>query len=851
MAEPLQLPDPAPRRRGLAIVEALAVFIAGVVVMHWLYAASAARVGDELGAPEHDSYYHVAMASMLPEHGLLKTFPWLRFCYFRDAGNEFVSHHWGFHVLLLPFVKLGEWWAGDGLAGGRWAMCAVFGANLMLFHLLLRQRRVPLHWLWIALFLLLPDQFLARHGYIRAIGASFLFMQLLLLALFARRYGWAALVLALYVHLYLGAVIFGPLIVVVFAVCQALGPAGERHLPWRMALLTAAGWAAGVLTYPYAGGMYEFLKLQVVGSGLSPEVRVGNEWFPYTDALFLVKMAAVVLLTWAIALLVRLRSGPRLDAAETTLVVLNFLFLLLTVKSKRFIEYWPPVCLLSAAYLLAPPLRAGGAAIRRWFERTSAGNRSMAAAATVLFLSGAAAISAVTLARTPEAEFLRADGQLWILLTLALALPALLRWHASEPRNAGRRSVADLRVPALGAILAAILWFALVAYPSSESASRIAVPKWAWIALATGYAALPALMSRTAGAYAAAAFPAWLSGIALLTTAVLLPTWTLTTGANTLRSAAQQLRCNYNLDEIRRLHAFLKQASQPGDTVFTDDWDIFPVFFYHNRHNHYIVGLDPEFTNQRHPDLWRRYEKISRGEVPNTIRLAASNGQQHARVDLTDIREHFNCRFVVADRDHRKLADALARRPELAEFVYPGGEYQKNRLSTEFVVFRIRDPGETPEPRAAAPSDPRFVFLSDLAPARAEQGWGELTVDRSVEGGTLRVAGKAYSCGLGTHAPGTLVYEIPPKARVFEAHVGIDDETLGRGSATVAVLLDGKRVFESAPLAGNDPPVAIRVDVSAAKRIELLIGSTSDGQRFDHVDWLDARFELDPDAEPR
>lgn len=118
--------------RLLAFVEGAAVFLLGVVVMNYFYAASVARPGAEIGVPEHDSYYHVAMAAMLPEHGLLAQFPWLQYTYFRDQGDDFVSHHWGFHLLLLPFVTAAQWLTGDALPGGRWAMGAVFGANLLL-----------------------------------------------------------------------------------------------------------------------------------------------------------------------------------------------------------------------------------------------------------------------------------------------------------------------------------------------------------------------------------------------------------------------------------------------------------------------------------------------------------------------------------------------------------------------------------------------------------------------------------------------------------------------------------------------------------------------------------------------
>ena len=228
-----------PSSRVLVIIESLALLVFGIALMTYFYHSSARGAGDELGVPGHDSYYHIKMAALLPQVGIVHDLPWLQYAYFRQEGHEFVSHHFGFHVLLMPFVYLSQWLTGDFLAGGRWAAATFFGLNLVLFNLLLRTGNVPYRWGWLVIFLLMPDQFFMRHSLVRAIGASLLFMQLLLLLLFKGRYVWAALVAALYVQLYLGAVMFGPLLVGLYALAQVLGPADRRSM--AMVAWTAAG----------------------------------------------------------------------------------------------------------------------------------------------------------------------------------------------------------------------------------------------------------------------------------------------------------------------------------------------------------------------------------------------------------------------------------------------------------------------------------------------------------------------------------------------------------------------------------------------------------------------------------
>ena len=58
-------PAAADDSRLLRFIEAIGVFLLGAVLMNFFYAASVQRLGVVIGAPEHDSYYHIAMASML------------------------------------------------------------------------------------------------------------------------------------------------------------------------------------------------------------------------------------------------------------------------------------------------------------------------------------------------------------------------------------------------------------------------------------------------------------------------------------------------------------------------------------------------------------------------------------------------------------------------------------------------------------------------------------------------------------------------------------------------------------------------------------------------------------------
>lgn len=699
------------------VLESLAVFALGAALMAFLYSAPGPSM-NEIGAPGHDSFYHTKMAAMIPEYGLVDTFPWLQYSYFTDEGNSFVSHHYGFHVLMVPFVHAAKFITGDYLPGGRWAICAFFGAILMTYNWLLMAAGVRWRWIWLALFMFLPDQFFTRNAFIRAIAPSLMMMLFLVLALVKRRYAVAGILIALYVHVYLGGLLYAPWIVIFFFLAHLLGPADDRRFEWTLPLWTLGGWLVGAMTYPYAG-VFEFLQLQVFGSGLSPDIPVGREWRPYTDAWYFARMAGPLLIVWGLSLIIRLRTGPRLSANELALVMVNFFFLAFTAKMRRSIEYWPPFCLLSAAYMMAPITQSAAEAFKRFCQRH------------------------------------RGAGDLFL------------------PRGA-----------------------------------RIA-----W----TG-----ALTLVLAGGTALAARPVW-------------------------KEIRKSTRCNYNLPAIREMMAYLKDHSEPGEIVFTDDWDDFPVFFYHNSNNYFCVGLDPKFTHERRPDLWDRYVKVSRGEVPSSIMVDVKDERgnvkrQRTDVRLTDIRDHFHARWVITDRDHRALASKLANDESFAELVWPTTSYTKSR-SAPYLLFRVRESDEPVTPKAKPQADDEGrLYLSWLDPVSIEQEWGELQIDRSVENGPLRIGEKVYLRGLGTHAHSKVLYEIPEGFTFFQAEVGVDRETNGLGSIRASVFLDGQRVFQTPVLTGDSPATIVRVPLGGARQVMLQVDDAGDGNRFDHADWADARF---------
>jgi hypothetical protein len=141
----------------------------------------------------------------------------------------------------------------------------------------------------------------------------------------------------------------------------------------------------------------------------------------------------------------------------------------------------------------------------------------------------------------------------------------------------------------------------------------------------------------------------------------------------------------------------------------------------------------------------------------------------------------------------------------------------------------------------------RLTYLSDLEPSEYRHT-PYLAVrypyqrDRSVLGNTLSLRGQVFRKGLGMHSRSELTYQLDGKYRRFEAAVGIDDETVGKGSAVFSVLLDGRPVWESQPLTGQLAPQRVQLDVARGQKMTLVVDFGALGDVQDHADWAEARL---------
>jgi len=137
--------------------------------------------------------------------------------------------------------------------------------------------------------------------------------------------------------------------------------------------------------------------------------------------------------------------------------------------------------------------------------------------------------------------------------------------------------------------------------------------------------------------------------------------------------------------------------------------------------------------------------------------------------------------------------------------------------------------------------------LAELMPVSAQQDYGSLELDRSVQGQTLTIGEREFARGLGTHANSRIVYDLGGRCTSFAACVGVDAEMRSYTNSSVVfqVFGDDRKLFDSGVMRLTTPAKQVSVDVHGVKQLALVVTDAGDGINCDHADWADAMLFAD------
>jgi hypothetical protein len=132
----------------------------------------------------------------------------------------------------------------------------------------------------------------------------------------------------------------------------------------------------------------------------------------------------------------------------------------------------------------------------------------------------------------------------------------------------------------------------------------------------------------------------------------------------------------------------------------------------------------------------------------------------------------------------------------------------------------------------------RRQYLSELDPAVLEETGAFGVVwpykrDRNLDDSPLRLGGVRYERGLVVHSQAHLGWTLNGAYTRLRALVGIADLVGDQGDCAASLLVDGKVVWSKDNVRGGEKPVAIDLDLTGAKKLELKVEY---GARYDIAD---------------
>lgn len=133
-----------------------------------------------------------------------------------------------------------------------------------------------------------------------------------------------------------------------------------------------------------------------------------------------------------------------------------------------------------------------------------------------------------------------------------------------------------------------------------------------------------------------------------------------------------------------------------------------------------------------------------------------------------------------------------------------------------------------------------------------KQGWGSLQMGRGVDSALLKIGGKDYRVGLGSHADSEIVLRCAGVMQRLQAIVGVDENgmTQGSGGEKVRIIFSveagAKEVWRSGEMNVKSGGVPVDVKLPEATREVVLKAIAVDGNlHCAHVDWAGLTVTID------
>lgn len=314
---------------------------------------------DYIGDP--DGFYHAKMASLLAHGRLIKSLPEMQYSTLRD---HFTDHQLLYHLLQAPLSLINN----DPLLGVKISAVVFAVAMVLVFYYLLKKLNIVWPWFFSLLIITLPSLNF-RLSLIKITALSLIMVWLITYALFNKKYRLLSILGFIYVWLYGG----WPLAIFIFlAFCLIdyiynfihnkklklfhdkliiiLHNNDKRFDLKRSGIYLGIGLLAGIIINPYFPyNLYYYLQLMNLSVfNFGQNFTVGGEWYG-TNISSIINASPHLFITACIIFIILFFNIKKISRLSWFSFLMSFCFLLLTIKSRRYFEYYDPFLLLFVA----------------------------------------------------------------------------------------------------------------------------------------------------------------------------------------------------------------------------------------------------------------------------------------------------------------------------------------------------------------------------------------------------------------------------------------------------------------------------------------------------------------------
>jgi len=318
-----------------------------------------------------DSFYHLKISKLIAEQGPIFDFPWLQYTVLKEY---YIDHHFLYHVLAVPFIEI----MGD-FAGFKFYTVVLASLFVFLSYIIFKKEKIKWPEVFVLVMLCAPA-FLFRISLAKATAFSLILLFFGIYFLFKRKYWLLAIISFFYVWSY-GGFLLLLVMALLYALAEAIDQTFINKPLWlklrnfikagrfkvyffvfikslfsfeNIKKITAplAGILAGLIINPYFPQNLKFYWQQIFEIGIINYrglVNVGGEWYPYPISQLIADSGIAII--FGIVALIFFFIFYKNQNKKSIFFFFSFLFFfVLTLKSKRYVEYFVPHLVFFSAF---------------------------------------------------------------------------------------------------------------------------------------------------------------------------------------------------------------------------------------------------------------------------------------------------------------------------------------------------------------------------------------------------------------------------------------------------------------------------------------------------------------------